>query len=226
MACLIVGGVLLTVLHVQDALATDAYHRIRSSDDSLREQIEEMSRVVSLVPERAEVRAWMAQSLYRRAANLPPNVRDRDHILGEAEDHARAAVQLDPDHPVYNMQLGLILQGQPESLEYMQHAVDVFPIHPHYQYNLGLAHLLANNFSHAQTGFARALKLSTNHLPSLAGIASALYMRGQTALAVTYLAGLRDLHQDVPAWIASAPWDRWLGTIVDTPEYQAAFKRD
>jgi O-antigen ligase len=226
MACLIVGGSLLTVLHIQDALATDGYHRIQQSQASLREQIDEMTGVVALAPERADVRAWMAQSLYRRAANLPPNVRDRDQLLREAEGHARAAVRLDPHHPVYNMQLGLILQGQPESIAFMQHAVEVFPIHPHYQYNLGLAHLLAHNFSEAQSGFARALKLSTNHLPSLAGIASALYMRGQTALAVTYLAGLRDLHQDVPAWITSEPWNRWLGTIVDTPEYKAAFRRD
>ena len=124
------------------------------------------------------------------AHNLLSAITQDQGRLAEAEIHARAALQIDPNNPIYLNTLGNTLRRlgrTDEAIEFFEQARRGMPDQPDILFNLGNALRDAGRFDEAVDAFRASLAISPGVVPAYNNLAITLKAMGDPEGAATVL---------------------------------------
>lgn len=125
--------------------------------------------------------------------------RGQDHAL--AEQHARAALQADPDHADASALFGAVHAARADhasALPWLAQAVRLAPRRAQFHYNLGAAHHALAQWPAAMRSYRRALALQPGHVQARSNHADLLRRHGRLAEALAHFETLRRTAPDTP----------------------------
>lgn len=152
---------------------------------------EQFEKVLAGDPANPIAHAGIAMSALNRLQSSSQSViNNRDAALREAEDHARTAVQQDPDLQQAHYTLGRILQEEGKNADAYESYKQATTVDPEYSpaySGLGLIDLKENRIAEASSNFQQAIKLNSGNSTAHYGLGETYLRQGQLDQAVKEL---------------------------------------